>query len=106
MKRQGEREEIETWMTNNNVKIAGIQETHIDPNPRESRKEYTWYFSGESGFTEYTQGVAIVIHSSLAQYILDILVEPVTDRLITITLNSQLPMGDPPLGSKVCYCNA
>ena len=40
-------EEVEGW--ENKIRIAGIQETKADENSRETRKGYTWYFSGEGG---------------------------------------------------------
>ena len=88
MKCTGKREEIEKWMKDNDIAIALIQETSIDQNTREARKEYTWYFSGENGRKEYTAGGGIVMRNDYTKHIEDI--EPVDDRLITLTLKSTL----------------
>ena len=90
MKRSGKREEIEQWMRDNKIMIATIQETRINQNAREARKEYTLYFSGEKGRPEYTAGVAIVINNKYIQHILDII--PITDIIMYIILNAILPI--------------
>ena len=48
MLRPGKREEIETWMTQHQVKILGIQETQISQNAKEQRtdSDYLWLFAG------------------------------------------------------------
>ena len=58
-------------------------------NIRETRRSYTWFFSGEGGRKEHTGGVAIVVHNSYLQYIEDI--EPITDRIMYITLRGAMP---------------
>ena len=44
----GKTEEIERWMKAEEIHILCIQEARIQQNTRETRKEYTWYFSGEN----------------------------------------------------------
>ena len=80
----GKREEIETWMKKNNVQIVALQETRIKTNSRESRKEFTWYFSGENGRDTYTPGVGFVINNTYIQHVRDI--EPINDRIIVLSL--------------------
>ena len=106
----GKREEIEKWMKENNIVIAVIQETRIKHNTREARKNYTWYFSGEQGRQQkdgYTAGVGIVISNKQTQHIKDI--EPISDRLMYITLkgnlqitiiNTHIPAADRPQDEK------
>ena len=86
----GKREEIETWMKHNNVRIMALQETHVKHNTRESREMYTWFFSGEKEGNGFIAGVAFVVANELLKYVLDI--EPVTDRLCTLTLNYVMPV--------------
>ena len=76
-------------MKKNKVPILGLTETRNNQNSRENRKQYTWFVSGEGGRKEYTGGVAIIIHNSYLQYIEDI--EPITDRIMYITLRGTLP---------------
>ena len=84
----GVRDEVERWMTRQNIMIARIQETRSKQNTRESRKQYTWFFSGEGGREEYTAGVAIIINNKYLQYVKDI--EPIDDRLMYLTLNGRI----------------
>ena len=72
------RNEVENWMKRQNVMIVGLQETHSANNTRESRKQYTWFFSGEGGREAWTAGVAIIVNSKFLQFIKDI--EPIDDR--------------------------
>ena len=90
IKQIGKREKVETWMEQNNIMILALQETHIASNTREEREQYTWFFSGEGGRKEYTAGVGFVVHNKFMKYILDI--EPLTDRLCSITLNYVAPI--------------
>ena len=77
-------------MTRKNIRILCLQETRCRENIRESRKNYTWFFSGEGGnTTTYTPGVGLVMHNSFLQYIEDI--EPINDRLMYITLKGTMP---------------
>ena len=46
------REEIETWMKENEILILAIQETILKTNQKEARKEYTWFISGEQKTTK------------------------------------------------------
>ena len=78
----GLRDEVENWMRRKQIMILGLQETRSKQNTRESRKEYTWFFSGEGGRDEWTAGVGFVINNKFLQYIQDI--EPINDRLIYI----------------------
>jgi exonuclease III len=88
---KGKREEVETWMKKKGVKILFLQETYVKQNSRESRDNYTWYFSGENPILEtWTAGVGVVIENSLVKNILDI--EPVNDRLIKLVLNGTIPI--------------
>jgi exonuclease III len=84
IKKPGAREEIEYWMTEKEIDILCLQETRNNQNSRESRKSYTWFFSGEGGRQEYTAGVGMVINNNFLKYIEDI--EPVNDRLMFVTL--------------------
>ncbi len=80
-KRKGAREEIETWMKHKDIKIAMIQETRIGTNSRESRKDYTWFLSGENQHQQgYTAGVGIVVKNDMLQHLIDI--EPISDRVM------------------------
>ena len=63
-KKPGVRDEVEKWMEKRNIKILTLQETRVGQNTRETRKDYTWFFSGEGGRKEYTAGVAIIVHNS------------------------------------------
>ena len=65
-----------------------MTETRNKQNSRESRQQYTWFFSGEGGRNEYTAGVGIVIDNEYLQHIDDI--EPITDRLMYITLKGAI----------------
>ena len=61
--KNGAREEIETWMKKEDIKILAIQETRTDTNSREARGAYTWYLSGEYKTKQdqtYTAGVGFV----------------------------------------------
>ena len=70
------------------IDILTLTETRNNQNSKESRKQYTWFFSGEGGREEYTAGVGIVINNKLIQYLED--AEPITDRLAYITLRGPL----------------
>ena len=106
-KKAGVRDEVEQWMKKRDIMILGLQETHCKQNTRETRKQYTWFFSGEGGRPEWTAGVAYVINNKFMQYIADI--EPIDDRLIYITLrgslsttiiNTYMPPADRPQAEK------
>jgi exonuclease III len=87
--KQGVREEVENWMTENNISIVALQETKSPQSKRETRKNYTWCFSG-NGENRCNHGVGIVIRSDLAKHIEDI--EPINERLMYITPASTLPI--------------
>ena len=83
-KRKGAREEVEQWMKQKDISIAMIQETRIGTNSRESRNEYTWFFSGEKQHqNNYIAGVGIVVKNSILKHLIDI--EPVSDRVMWAT---------------------
>ena len=88
VKKPGVREEVEKWMKEKDIDILTLTETRNNQNSKESRKQYTWFFSGEGGREEYTAGVGIVINNELIQYLED--AEPITDRLAYITLRGPL----------------
>ena len=52
----GVRDEVETWMRKRDIMILGLTETRSKQNTRESRKQYTWFFSGEGGRPEVQGG--------------------------------------------------
>ena len=85
----GARDEFEQWKKKESTQRLRLQEIRVNPNARETRKQYIWFFSGDRGRQEYTAGAAIVIRSSFLQYIADI--ETVNDRLIYITCRGTLP---------------
>ena len=87
-KKPGVRDEVEKWMIKHNIMILGLTETRGNQNTRETRKQYTWFFSGEGGRSEYTAGVAIVIQNKFIQYVDDI--EPIDYRLIPLTLRGTI----------------
>eukprot|EP00973_Karenia_brevis_P045435 6293450-Karenia_brevis.AAC.1 len=87
MKRAGKRQDIEAWMRRYDVDILGIQETQIEINQQEIRKEYLWFYSGESRIKRQgymVAGVGIVIKKEWAHYIYKI--EPVNDRIMYIQM--------------------
>ena len=87
----GKRDEVEEWMKTNDVVIALIQETRNELNTRESRKEYTWYFSGENPINkEYTAGLAIVIRNDHVKHLEDIV--PINDRIMYCILKATMPI--------------
>ena len=84
MKKPGLREEIDIWMAKNEIDTRCLQETRNNKNSRETRKNYTWFFSGEGGRTEYTAGVGMVIRNKFMQYIDDIV--PINDKRMYATI--------------------
>ena len=55
-------------MKTQKILILLLQETHVNQNVREIRKNYIWFLAGdaENGEENHTEaGVAIVIHNSL-----------------------------------------
>ena len=78
-------------MKEKEVWITGLQETRIGQDSRESRKEYTWYFSGEKHKDKKkVHGVGCVINNKIIQHIEDI--EPINERIMTVTLKAILPI--------------
>ena len=86
VKKPGVRDEVEQWMKKRQIAILGLQETRHNQNSKETRKQYTWFFSEEGARKEYTAGVGIVISNKYLKYIKD--VEPITDRIMYVTLNA------------------
>ena len=80
----GVREEIDIWMSKNEIDILCLQETRNNQNSRETMNNYTWFFSGEGGRKEDTVGVGMVIRNKFMQYIDDIV--PINDRLMYLTI--------------------
>jgi len=80
------REETETYMKKHDIKILALQKTNTKQNAKEARKEYTWYFSGETKQTDstWTAGVGSVISNDFVKYIEEII--PHTERIIQLTL--------------------
>ena len=93
----GKREEIEIYMRENDINILLIQETFVNTTCIETRKNYTFYFSGDGNRSntkgevdKYTPaGVGIVINNELRNYIEDI--DPINDRIMSITLGNTMP---------------
>ena len=88
VKKPGLREEIDMWMAKNEIDILCLQETRNNQNSRETRKNYTWFFSGEGGRKDYTAGVGMVIRNKFMQYIEDIV--PINDRLMYLTIRGTI----------------
>ena len=57
---------------------------------KKTKKKYTWYFSGGDTKGYHFAGVAIVIHNKWNNIIAD--VQPINERIITITLNNAIPI--------------
>ena len=81
-------------MTEHDIKVLAIQEAHISKNTRESRKQYTWFFSGEGSTAQYQcnylpTGVGFVIANTFLKYTQDI--HPVSDRICKLTLAYTVP---------------
>ena len=77
-------------MIERDIHILALQETHMGQNTRESHEQFTCFLSGESWKEGYVAGVGFVIRNDYLKYVLD--VEPVTDRLCTMTLNYVTPI--------------
>lgn len=60
----GVRGKVDKWMKTDDRKIIGFQETRVNQNSRETRKQDTWLFSGEAGCKEHAAGKASIIHYS------------------------------------------
>ena len=83
----GKREETEDWMKKQDISILALQETKSGHSKRETRKDYTWYFSG-NGEERCHHGVGLVIRKDIAKHIEDI--EPINDRLMYITIDGTI----------------
>ena len=78
-------------MKEKDIHIALLQDTKGKHNSRESRKEFTWYFSSENPTnTGYTTGTAIVIKNSMAKHVREIV--PINDRLMYMVLEHSTPI--------------
>ena len=80
MKKTGFREEVDIWMKDEGINILMLQEAHIETSHRETRKDTTWYFSGEEGHVN--AGVAMVIDNDYKQYVRA--VKPVNPRIMSM----------------------
>ena len=76
-------------MTQYKINIAIITETHINTNHTETRKHYTWYFSGGDTKDHHFAEVAIVISNKWNNTIEDI--QPINERIMYITLTHAIP---------------
>ena len=79
-------------MKKRSINILALQETRVEQNTRQTRKDDTWFFSGEGSGKDQstcTPGVAIITHSSYTQYLEDI--EPVSDRIMHSILRGTMP---------------
>ena len=89
LKMFGKRQDIEHHMKHKGIDILTMQETHIGEDSRETRTNYSWYFSGgTSGLKTIYHGVGIIIRTGLRNYVLDI--ETVNERLMTMKLRGQI----------------
>ena len=69
---------MDSYMKQKQIKILGLQETRIGTNTKLTRKEFTWFFSGEIKWQDnFTAGVGFIISNEFVQYITDL--EPVSD---------------------------
>ena len=90
LKQPGKREEVERWMTAQNIDILMAQETHISQNSREKKKDYTWYLNGnEAGEREFA-GMAVVVTNKMHKYITDVI--PHTNRMVELRLCGTTPV--------------
>ena len=64
--------------------MLALQETRVRTNSKETRNQYSWYFSGENGTQGYMAGVAFVMNHDYVQYVEDL--EPMTHRLMSLTI--------------------
>ena len=53
-------------------------------NTKESRREYTWFITGEPQDEEQVHGVAIIVHNSLLKFIHSVI--PLNDRIMVLQL--------------------
>lgn len=76
---QGFKDDIEQWVKHKGSTTSGL--TSISQNNRESRKQHTWFSSGEEGRRESTAGFGT---DKYLKYMKDM--EPVTDRPMYLPL--------------------
>ena len=69
IKQSGKRKEIERYMSENDIDIQRIQETHSSGNTKERRKWYTWFFSGGPDGEICYHGVGIVLNNQHLKYV-------------------------------------
>ena len=82
---------IELWMKENEIDIACIQEAHIETKQRETRKEYTWFMSGEKNARGVEHaGVGITIRSKWQNLTEDI--SPINSRIMHMTIRHTTPI--------------
>ena len=77
--------EIMKWMRENNIEILLLQETHIETNSIENKKDYTWYFSGNQTKREF-YGMGIVISNKILPYVENI--RPIDSHIMILNLNT------------------
>ena len=54
---------IEKYMKDNRIDFAVLTETHITTNSTETRREFTWFVSGDDAATPHWAGVAMFIQN-------------------------------------------
>ena len=90
IRKLGKRQDIENYMTNKQIPIMCIQETHNGGNAREIRKQYSWYFSGGEEEGAIHHGVGIVISNKLRNYVKDI--EPINERIMIAHIHGAIDL--------------
>ena len=81
---------VEAWMDENDIKLMMVQETHLNRNCKEVRKNYTCFFSGSRKKEDHTYaGVAIVIKNTWVKFVQD--VGPISDRIMWMSLGYTMP---------------
>lgn len=77
-------------MLKSKIDILFLQEANTKLDYQDTRKEFTWFFSGTNTSEDRTHGVGIVISNQLLNYMADI--QPINDRLVTLTLGCSIPV--------------
>ena len=85
----GKIEKVNQWMKNKQIDIPSLQETNSAQTKGETRKDYTWCFSG-NGENRCNHGVGIVIHNKIAKHIED--VRPMNDNLRYVIIDGTIPI--------------
>lgn len=80
------------WLTDSQIDIAIICETHIHRCYTLRRDNYVWYFGGDdTAVGAEKSGMAVIVKSNCNKYLVE--VTPVNDMLIRCVLNSHCPIG-------------